>query len=154
MPLPASDNLLLIVVGSDLRAEENDRPLAYRLQQRIDAWLNRHVEEMNIDVEPVVCTDLWYMNHATLQQRPTICIGDPEVNALSDYFAQSADAVIDSDEEQPQVVIQLDPEFTDLRVCVWGVDHELTMQGLDVFCRDYLADYLTAVVNQVEPKVD
>jgi len=153
MPFPAADNLLLIVVGSDLRAEAADRPLAYRLQQRIDAWLNRHTGEMNIDVEPAVCTDLWYMNHESLQQRPTISIGDPQVNALSDFFAQSADTA-GEDDAQPQVVIQLDPEFTDLRVCIWGLDEELTAQGLDVFCRDYLADYLTAVVNQVEPKID
>ncbi len=148
-----TDNLLLIVVGAHLRAEEADRPLAYKLRKRILAWLAGHADRLNIDLAPIVCSDLWYLNHDHLQQRPTISIGGPGVNALSAYFAQQL-TIESGQEQQPQVVLQLDPEFTDLRVCIWGMDHPLTAQGVELFCRDYLPAYLTAVVNQVEPKVD
>ena len=34
--------LVLIVVGAHLRAEEADRPLAYRLCEQVQAWVARH----------------------------------------------------------------------------------------------------------------
>src|SRR4051794_30110562 len=37
--------LLLIVVGSTLRAEEVDRPLAYFLKQKVEQYLDEHVPE-------------------------------------------------------------------------------------------------------------
>jgi len=111
---PATDErqLVLIVVGSSLRAEEADRPLAYRLLRRIEAWAKRHREQMTLRMQPVICTDLWYINHADLQKRPTICLGGPGVNALSAYFAQH---LPDDQKNQPdpRVLIQIDPDFTD-----------------------------------------
>lgn len=52
------------------------------------------------------------------------------------------------------MIIQLDPEFVDLRVCVWGMNHELTIAALDHFVAKYLDGYLRAVATQVEPRVD
>jgi len=152
---PATDErqLVLIVVGSSLRAEEADRPLAYRLLRRIEAWAKRHREQMTLRMQPVICTDLWYINHADLQKRPTICLGGPGVNALSAYFAQH---LPDDQKNQPdpRVLIQIDPDFTDLRVCVWGSDHDLTVKGLQLFNRRYLDGFLRAVATQVEPSED
>jgi len=152
---PATDErqLVLIVVGSSLRAEEADRPLAYRLLRRIEAWAKRHREQMTVRMQPVICTDLWYINHADLQKRPTICLGGPGVNALSAYFAQH---LPDDQKNQPdpRVLIQIDPDFTDLRVCVWGSDHDLTVKGLQLFNRRYLDGFLRAVATQVEPSED
>jgi len=113
-------HLVLIVVGSCLRAEEADRPLAYRLGRRIESWVKRHHQKLSLDMHPVVCTDLWYINHQQLQHRPTICIGGPKVNALSAYFAQHLPEA-QRDQPDPRVLIQIDPEFTDLRVCSLGV---------------------------------
>src|SRR5690606_11668912 len=70
MTFSSMDNLLLIVVGAHLRAEEADRPLAYKLKRRIDAWLDQNAARLNIDIEPIVCSDLWYLNQEHLQQRP------------------------------------------------------------------------------------
>ena len=152
---PATDErqLVLIVVGSSLQAEEADRPLAYRLLRRIEAWAKRHRGQMSVQMQPVICTDLWYINHADLQKRPTICLGGPGVNALSAYFAQH---LPDDQKNQPdpRVLIQIDPDFTDLRVCVWGSDHELTVKGLQLFNRRYLDGFLRAVATQVEPSED
>ena len=165
-------NAVLIVVGSHLRAEERDRPLAYGLKKRIEHWREMHADQLDVPLTPLVCSDLWYLNHQDLQRRPTICIGGPGVNALAAINANQSDteaedipdtsedmtepegSSIESDEIQPRVTIMIDPDFTHLRVGVWGTDTELTEKGLQLFCDRYLDDYLRACVTQVEPKTD
>ncbi len=154
-------NAVLIVVGSHLRAEERDRPLAYGLRTRIEHWRDMHAEQLGVPLTPLVCTDLWYLNHQDLQRRPTICLGGPGVNALAAINANQSD---DEDDDQggpegasggePRVTIMIDPDFTHLRVGVWGTDTELTEKGLELFCDRYLDAYLRACVTQVEPKTD
>ena len=144
-------NLILIVVGAHLRAEVADRPLAYRLHDRIEDWLEEHALDMNIRLAPVVCSDIWYVNQQSLQKRPTVSLGGPGVNALSAYYANKLSSALVHDN---QMVIQLDPEYIDLRVCVWGMDHEQTVHALDVFDAKYLDGYLRAAVTQVEPQDD
>ena len=61
-------NLLLIVVGAHLRAEVADRPLAYRLRERIHAWLEKYGPGINVGLIPVVCSDVWYMNQEALHK--------------------------------------------------------------------------------------
>jgi len=142
--------LLLIVVGAHLRAEAADRPLAYRLGQKIENWLERHAQEMSISLVPLVCTDVWYINHQALQKRPTISLGGPGVNALSAYFAHKLPSAWVRDDH---MVIQLDAEYVDLRVCLWGMNHKLTVGVLDLFYTRYLDGYLRAVATQVEPQM-
>ncbi len=144
-------NTLLIVVGAHLRAETADRPLAYELRDHAMKWLAEHREQLNVTLGVTVCCDIWYLNNERLQHCPTVSLGGPGVNALSAYFAQNLKH--DTDAEQ-QVLIQIDPEFTDLRVCIWGSNHELTVKGLDLFVHQYLDGYLRAVVTQVEPHAD
>jgi hypothetical protein len=141
--------VVMIVVGACLRAEEADRPLAYRLQRRVRRWLTQHADTLQIRIEPIVCSDVWYLNSEELQQRPTISIGGPGVNALSAYFAQQLE---EEPGEETHVLIQIDPEFTDLRAAIWGWDHELTSKGVEVFCKQYLDQFLRAVATQVEPR--
>ena len=170
-PDVVQSNAVLIVVGSHLRAEEGDRPLAYLLKRRIVAWRKQHATQLNVPLTPIVCTDLWYLNHETLQQRPTVCIGGPGVNAYAALSIQQVNAAEDeldpmgraelgetgeplSDGPQPKVTIMIDPDFTHLRVGIWGTDHELTAKGVELFCDRYLDGYLRACVNQVEPKTE
>ena len=144
---------LLLVTGSHLRAEAADRPLAYHLQAKIEDWLVKHDPYLNVHIDPIVCSDIWFLNNQELQRRPVICIGGPGVNALSAYFAK----FIPEDEEimnEPRVLIQIDPEFTDLHACIWGTNHELTRKGLELFTDQYLDEYMKAVANQVEPDVE
>jgi len=146
--------LLLIVVGSHLRAERADRPLAYQLQENILQWLVDHADELaepEAVFDPVVCSDIWFINNEDLHPQPTISIGGPGVNALSAYFVQKLDSAMVRDQE---MIIQLDPEFVDLRVSVWGQNHDQTVQALDVFMRRYLPDFLRAVATQIEPRSD
>ncbi len=141
-------SLLLVVVGAHLRAEVADRPLAYGLCDRIRSWIQDHGQEMNVPLEPVVCSDVWYINNAPLQRRPTISVGGPGVNALSAYYADKLSSALVHDNH---LVIQLDPELVDLRVSLWGMDHQLTVEAMKVFIQKYLTPYLRAVVTQVEP---
>lgn len=142
-------SLLLIVVGSHLRAEVADRPLAYRLRERIGSWIEKFAAEVDPPILPVVCSDIWYVNQEALQHRPTISIGGPGVNALSAYFNDKLPTGVVRDE---RMVIQLDPEFVDLRVSIWGMNHDATVDALEYFSRDYMNTYLRAVATQVEPK--
>mgnify|MGYP001201357597 CR=1 FL=1 len=141
--------LLLIVVGSHLRAEVADRPLAYRLRERMMAWLEKFAFQLDPPVLPVVCSDIWYVNQESLHARPTVCIGGPGVNALSAYFNDKLPLGVVRNEK---MVIQLDPEFVDLRVSIWGMNHEQTVDAVECFCREYLDPYMKAVATQVEPR--
>ena len=152
-PITASEintsDLLLIVVGAHLRAEVADRPIANRLRDDIESWIRGHGGELDNPFIPVVCCDIWYVNHKQLQRRPTISIGGPGVNALSGYYNRELSPALVRDR---QMVIQLDPEFVDLRVCLWGLDHEQTVEVFNLFHERYLHPYLRAVATQVEPK--
>lgn len=153
-PSPISvdhSHMVLIVVGSHLRAEQSDRPLAYRLQHRMERWIAKHETKLNVPIEPIVCSDVWYLNNEPLQHRPTVCIGGPGVNALSAFFAQHLPSRPDEDQ---QVIIQIDPDYTDLRVCIWGTNAELTGKGVDLFARRYLDGFLRGVATQVIPAED
>ncbi|MEM9414535.1 MAG: hypothetical protein AAGA29_03535 [Planctomycetota bacterium] len=168
-------NAVLIVVGSHLRAEEGDRPLAYRLRALIEAWREDHAAQLTVPLTPIVCTDLWYLNHEQLQQRPTVCIGGPGVNAYAALSIQQvegaaeveelerhdAEGPADSGERpagqgmgEPKVTIMIDPDFTHLRVGIWGTDHALTAKGVELFSQRYLDGYLRACVTQVEPRTE
>ncbi len=151
-------NAVLIVVGSHLRAEECDRPLAYGLRTRIEHWRDMHASQLGVPLTPIVCCDLWYLNHAELQRRPTICLGGPSVNKLAEInVTQSAEEqgrLPEPSGGEPRVTIMIDPDFTHLRVGIWGTNTELTERGLQLFCDRYLPAYLRACVTQVEPKTD
>ncbi|HAI12436.1 MAG TPA: hypothetical protein DCM28_12075 [Phycisphaerales bacterium] len=151
VPQPEADNMLLIVTGAHLRAEIADRPLAYDLQDQILQWLDDNADVITGDIFPVVCSDIWYINQQHLHGRPTISIGGPGVNGLSAYLTQRLTPALIQDGRK---IIQLDPDFVDLRACVWGMDHDLTIEALDTFIDRYLTDYLKAVLTQVEPHED
>lgn len=142
-------HLVLIVTGAHLRAEEADRPLAYRMAQRVKRWVKGHGRSLTVPMEPRVCTDVLYLNNPALHRRPTISIGGPGVNALSALFAQQLPR---PNADEQQIVIQIDPEFTDLRVCIWGTDHKLTQRGVDLFADRYLDGFLRAAATQVIPE--
>ena len=149
--LPADPaHRLMIVVGSHLRAEEADRPLAYRLVQEIEDWKEKNAAQLGVGLTPTLCTDLWYLNHDDLRRRPTVCIGGPGVNALSAYLAQH----LSDENRKADVLLQIDPDFTDLQACIWGTDHDLTAHGLQLFIDRYLDGYLRAVATQVEPSAE
>lgn len=138
------DRLVLIVVGAHLRAESGDRPLAYRLRQAILEW-RAGADEARFDV--LVCTDVWYVNNEELQLGPVVSVGGPGVNALSANLADKVPSAFVIDDE---LMVQVDLDFSDLRVVVWGMDHPSTIHAVEAFIERYLDAYLAQVVLTME----
>lgn len=144
-------SLLLIVVGAHPRAERFDRPLAHRLAHAIECRLGdqRHradpsAEDDFIDLAPLVCTDLWYLNDSPLQRQPVVCIGEPSINAATAYLANHLPTafVIEN-----TLRIHLDPEFIEAQACIWGVNSAATSSGIDLFIERYLDGFLRQSAN-------
>lgn len=107
------DYSILVVTGSNLRAEYADRPLAYQLQEAIE----QTALEQDHQIKTLVISDLWYLNTQCLQNMPMISIGGPGVNAVSAHlYKKLSNALV----AENALVIQMDPELKDLRACIWG----------------------------------
>lgn len=135
---PDTSRLMLIVVGAHLDAELNDRPLAYRLRERVLEMLD---EGDSRGLIPIVCCDVWYLNDESLKLRPTISIGGPEINAATAWLAHRLPQAFVVEEA---FRLHLDPELIDLRACLWGANVGATASGVDLLAERYLADYLEA----------
>lgn len=146
MPEIDTDKLLLIVTGAHLKAELVDRPHAYALQDRINDQLHRITGGTDAPAQPLVCSDVWYLNNEALHDRPAISIGGPGVNAFSAYLHQKLPTALAIED---QLVVQMDIELADLRVSLWGIDHRHTASAVELFERKYLAEYLREVLEQV-----
>lgn len=145
---PAQFNgLVLIVVGADLRAEMSDRPLAYRLREAVLRWRDGVEDDAAAIIQPVVCTDLWYVNNAALMQRPTLSVGDPSMNAATAYLATKIPVAFVI---QETLKVHLDPEWIDLRACLWGVNVSATAAAVDLFAERYLDAFLEEVLRACE----
>jgi hypothetical protein len=133
------DNLILIVTGSTLRAEDKDRPLANALAVEIrkrlpsdSAW------------QCLVIGDLHYINNEDLHECPLICLGGPGVNHLSAILFRELPPALAVDRV---LLIQMDVEMKDLRTCLWGMDHDTTIEAIQTFIeKGYLDRFLAAVV--------
>lgn len=139
--------LLLIVVGAHLRAETQDRAVAYRLRARILELLSaRFGPEKHgkpHPLAPVVCSDLWYLNNESLRTRPTVSVGGPDVNALTAYLADKLPSVLAVEDV---FLVQMDPEFADVVACCWGAENADTLAAVDAFAERYLEGFLDAAL--------
>jgi hypothetical protein len=138
MPDVEIDNLLLIVVGSQVRCEVFDRPLAARLQAAVAEAL----DQADAPLAPLVCTDVLYLNTEPLQGRPAISVGGPGVNALSAYLYPKLPTVLSVED---QYVVQMETDAPPLRAALWGAGHEQTALAIDAFTRRYLPVFLDAI---------
>jgi len=143
----SAQRLLLIVTGAHLRAETHDRPIAYRLRQRVvEKLMERFGEEKHgrpHPLAPVVCSDLWYLNNESLRSRPTVSVGGPGVNALTAYLADKLPSVLAVEDV---FLVQADPEMVDVAACCWGADASATLAAVDAFAERYLDGFLDAAL--------
>jgi len=135
---------ILIVTGSTLRAEQADRPLAYSLKQTIE----NHACSQDCSPKVLVMSDLWYLNSESLHAIPMISIGGPGVNAVAAHLLKRLpNALV----VENSLIIQMDLNLRDLRVCIWGANHELTVNALDLFIqKQYLQRFLSAVTERAK----
>jgi hypothetical protein len=138
MKLVDTEETVVIVTGSDIRAEERDRPTAYRLKQEID---------QRSDGQPfrraVVVGDAWYLENRIFHLNPTIAVGGPGVNGLASELNQSVPVVWTQDQ---RAFVQADFDGDPKRALLWGMDAEATMVAVQAFVsQGFLEDLLRRI---------
>jgi hypothetical protein len=134
--------VLLIATGSTLRAEEMDRPLAYYLKQRIEQALAEVIAAGREGLEDYVVrvvADFRWIHDEPLQSFPTISLGGPGVNALARRWLEEVPVSLAVGE---RYFIQMDPDLTDPRASVWGMDNATTQIAVSVFIDRFLPPFL------------
>lgn len=125
MKLLDRDETVLVVVGAGGEARERDRMLARSLQREID----RRGEGLTYRRALLVADDA-YLGRPDLHRHPTIAIGGPGVNAVSQFYAGELPTVW-QDEERSFVQVELEGEAK--RIALWGMDAGATEQAVDAF---------------------
>lgn len=127
---------ILIVVGASLAPDASDRVSAEALRQEID---RRGLGSLYR--RAVVVTDQSWFESELLHQSPTIAVGGPGVNSVSEEFAGQLLTVWTADE---RVVVQLDQGPAGRRALLWGVDAAATAEAVAAFVeRGWLSEFLT-----------
>ncbi len=135
-----TDHVIPIVIGTHLRAELGDRRRGYYLGEAIVAWMEQH--QIPGPPGPLVGSDMWYLNQVELRTRPTICIGQPELNAATAALSPKLETILLEDHAYR---IQCDPEFIDLTCCMWGIDDTHTNQCVEQYIKEVLPSFLGAI---------
>ncbi len=143
---PAPSALLLIVVGSTLRAEEADRPLAYYLKQQVEDALALR-GPLNPPWRVCVITDVRWFHEDPLQALPTISLGGPGVNLLAQKWFEELPVALVVDQ---RFFIHMDPELEEPRVSIWGMDNADTQIAVASFVQRYLPKFLDHCIENVE----
>jgi hypothetical protein len=132
-----TDETILIVTGSDIPAEMNDRPLAYVLKAEIDrlgqgtSWRGA-----------VVVSDHWFAEHRIFHLCSTIVVGGPGVNALAASLVEELPVIVRIDD---RTFVQGDWTGETKRVSLWGADRVATAQAIEIFVREgHCAAFLNA----------
>jgi len=120
-----SRETVLLITGTSERAEATDRPLAQKLQQEIDARGEGHTYR-----RAVVLGDEEYLERPALHVHPTIAIGGPGANAVSQHFVGEVPTVW---EEEDRLVVQVEVEDDRQRAALWGMDAAATAEAVDAF---------------------
>ena len=138
MKLVDADETVVLVTGSSPAAEERDRPLAYRLKSEVDRRGAGHAYR-----RAVVVADLWYLQNRIFHHNPTIAVGGPGANGVSQEFAEILPTVYSREE---RVFVQADFDGDLKRASLWGVDASCTSLAVDVFMAEgYLDDLLSKI---------
>ncbi|WP_205679123.1 hypothetical protein [Aquisphaera insulae] len=145
--------LLLIVTGSTLRAEEMDRPLGYYLKRRLEEAMasgvspspgpgakHGHGPDLDLsDYQVRVVADFRWIHDEFLQGLPTISLGGPGVNALSHRWLEEVPISLAYNE---RYFIQMDPDLSEPRASIWGMDNPSTQIAVSVFLDRFLTRFL------------
>lgn len=136
MKLLDTEETIVLVTGS--ADAQRDRALALWLQAEIDRRGNGQRYR-----RAVVTGDDWYLESGVLQQHPTIAIGGPGVNAVTQQFAPELPTLVNEDE---RVYVQADLDGEVKRVGLWGADAAATSAAVDAFVvHGYLDDLLRRI---------
>jgi hypothetical protein len=131
---------VLVVVGTDIKPEEADRPLAYKIRDAVNSSPNFGKHPFR---KCIVISDALYRHDKIIQICPTIAIGGPGVNSAAAEFVEKLPVYLSKDN---RYFIQLDNKFADPRVSIWGMDRKSTEEAVDMFIANgILDDFLKAI---------
>ena len=125
MKLIDTDETVLIVTGTEIPAEMNDRPLAYRLKAEID----RRGAGMSFR-RAVVVSDAWYAQNRIFHLCPVVAVGGPGVNALAGSLVSDLPMLLKRDD---RVFVQGKWDGEEKRASLWGMDRAATAQAVEAF---------------------
>ncbi len=146
MKLIDTDETILIVTGTEIPAEMNDRPLAYALKAEID----RRGAGTPFR-KAVVVSDAWFGQNRIFHLCAVISIGGPGVNALAGSLVNELPMLVKRDE---RVFVQGKWDGEEKRVSLWGMDRSTTAQAVEAFLREGHCDaFLSATWKQPAPRV-
>jgi hypothetical protein len=131
---------VLIVVGMDIGPEEADRPLAYKLKTAIEStsYFGDHPFR-----KCLVISDALYEHDKLIQVCPTISIGGPGANALAGKLVEELPVYLSKNNKY---FIQLNRDFKDQKIAIWGMDRNSTAKAIDTFMANgILKDFLKAI---------
>jgi hypothetical protein len=150
MKLIDTDETILIVTGSDVPAEMNDRPIAYGLKAEIDRlgagqpWRGG-----------VVVSDHWFTENRIFHLCATIAVGGPGVNTLARDWVEELPTI---SQEGDRIFVQGAWEGELKRVSLWGLDRVATAMAVETFVRaGHCADFLNhawRLSGPVRPRTD
>jgi len=125
---------ILIVVGTDIGPEEADRPLAYRLKSAIEssARFGNHPFR-----KCLVISDALYGHDKIIRVCPTIVIGGPGVNSATNELVEKLPVYLSKDNKY---FIQLDKNFSEQKIAIWGMDRDSTSEAIDMFIANNILD--------------
>jgi hypothetical protein len=129
-----TEETVIIVIGSSSTAEERDRPIAYQLKAEIDERGAGHAYR-----RAVVVADSWYLASETFHLNPTIAIGGPGANGVSQELSGMLPTVYAREE---RVFVQADFEGELKRAALWGVDAAHTAEAVEAFTTQGFLDDL------------
>lgn len=142
---------ILIVVGTSLRAEEADRPLAYYLKHKIETADVPDGDGAGATPRVVVVADLRWLHDEPLQAMPTISLGGPGVNALAHRWVEDLPVVLAVDE---RFYVQMGPDLAEARASIWGMDNAQTQIAVSAFVSRFLPRFLVRVAAETGPTED
>lgn len=134
MKLVDTDETVVLVTGASLTAEERDRPLAYLLKAEIDRRGAGHAYRRG-----VVVADLWYLENRIFHLNPTIAIGGPGANGVTQELSEILPTAYTSED---RIFIQADFEGEMKRAALCGVNAAATAAAVEMFVSRGMLDDL------------
>ena len=131
---------ILIVVGIDLKPEEYDRPLAYKIKSEIEKspLCGDHPFR-----KCLVISDGLYTNDKIIQACPSIVIGGPGVNSAASQLVDKLPVYYSKDN---RFFIQLDKDFSSTKISIWGMDRQSTEEAVNYLISDgIIEDFVKSV---------
>jgi len=127
--MPAPD--ILIPTGTSIDAERTDRPLAYRLRERI----LRELDGRGRAAEPVVVSDAWFLDRGDPAAIPAIAVGPPTRNAAAAWLEDRIPVALSV---RDALTVRIDLDFVVPLASCWGVSDAATASACDALVERYL----------------